>query len=586
MAESWVGLWAVYVGMLVVTVATQSVVGYWVYTRQWDRDGATWFLLMLGTGLLWAAGMLVFLLPVGRLGRRIGYLMGAFSAILTVGAFVVFVSKYTGNDLHRTRAVRGLFGAAVVAYLVLAPTNGTHHLLFADFEMVAEPFRYLAVDRGPAFAAIVVLIHLPAAYGVYLMVEHLLATRRKSGVQLATFIVGALSIMVLDAASQYTSLFPARFSHAAFGLFPFYLLTAVSLFRFGLLDVKPVARNTVIENLRDPVVVVDDRQRVVDYNEAATYVWPDIAERVPGAFESVCPTLAEAVAVPPDGADTTEQLSLTYDGRDRHYSVTVSAVAKGDDAETGWYSILLRDITELERSRWQLEKQNERLDQVASTISHDLRNPINVAAGRLELVNARLDGLDIDDETREQFREDIESVENATERMEDIIDDVLTIAREGKTVEETEPVGLEGAARDAWENVETGDAALTVADDRQLRADRSKLLTIFENVFRNAIDHGPADVTVEVGATADGFYVADDGPGIPAEHADDVFEYGYTTADEGTGLGLSIVRTMAESHGWTVALDREYDRGARFVFGNVDAGVTETVGEQATGPTA
>jgi signal transduction histidine kinase len=77
-------------------------------------------------------------------------------------------------------------------------------------------------------------------------------------------------------------------------------------------------------------------------------------------------------------------------------------------------------------------------------------------------------------------------------------------------------------------------------------------------------------VTVTVGTTETGFFVADDGPGIPEEHVADLFEYGYTTAEEGTGLGLSIVETMAESHGWTVELD-ESAAGARFVFGNVDA---------------
>ncbi|RXK46309.1 sensor histidine kinase [Halorientalis pallida] len=569
MAESRIGLWAVYVGIHVVTVLTQTFIAYWVYTRQWDRDGARWFIGMLGTGLLFALFFVPFLLPIGEGLRRISYTLSAFGAILTVGAFVAFVSTYTGNDLHRNRAVQGLFGAAIVVFLLLAPTNGTHQLLFADFTPVAEPFPHLAVERGPVFAAIIVLIQVPAGYGIYRMATHLLATRRESGTQLTMFIVGALSIMALDALSQYTSVFPLRFSHASYGLLPFYLLTAVSLFRFGLLDVKPVARNTVIEDLRDPVLVVDGRQRVVDVNEAATHVWPGIVDDVPAAFDRVCPALSDAIAMPPD-EDTRRQLSLPYDGQDRHYSVTVSAVSKGGEEGTGWYSILLRDITELEQSRWQLQKQNERLDQVASTISHDLRNPINVTTGRLELMETRIDDLDVDATAREQLRDDVESVEDATGRMQDIIDDILTIAREGKTVEETEPVGLGDTARDAWANVDTKAATLTVVDDRTLQADRSKLLTIFENVFRNAIDHGPADVAVDVGPTSDGFYVADDGPGIPDEHADSVFDYGYTTSEGGTGLGLSIVRTMAESHGWTVEHDTGYDGGSRLVFGGLD----------------
>jgi len=70
-------------------------------------------------------------------------------------------------------------------------------------------------------------------------------------------------------------------------------------------------------------------------------------------------------------------------------------------------------------------------------------------------------------------------------------------------------------------------------------------------------------VTVEVGPTDAGFYVSDDGPGIPDQHHGRLFEYGYTTSDEGTGLGLSIVRTIAESHGWAVEHDDEYSGGTR-----------------------
>ncbi len=579
MAEPAVGLWALYVGVAVVSVATQAFVAYWVYTRQGDRDGATWFLAMVGTGLVFALPTVVFLLPFGAL-RRPAYMLSAFAALPNVWAFVAFVSTYTGDGFHKNRLLQAFYGAIIVGFLALAPFNASHGLLFAEFTPLAEPFPHLAVERGPVFAAMITLIELPALYAVYVMVRHLLATRRKAGLQLPMFIAGAFSVITLDALSQFTGLFPVQFSHAAFGQLPFYVLTAVSLFRFGLLDVKPVARNTVIENLRDPVLVLDDRQRVVDYNEAATHVWPDIADEIPAPFTTACPALAGAVTVPPTGDGGIDQLSLPYDDEDRHYSVTVSSVSEGGEDETGWFSILLRDITKLERSRWQLEKQNDRLDQVASTISHDLRNPITVVDGNIELADVRLEQADVDRESRQRVQEKLQNADGATDRMQDIIDDILTIAREGKTVEETEIVSLDAVAHDAWATVDTKQATLTT-DDYTLQADRSKLRTILENLLRNTLDHGPNDVTVEVGPTEDGFYVADDGPGIPPEHADSVFEYGYTTTDEGTGLGLSIVRTMAESHGWTVEHDLDYDGGTRFMFRNVGTHPSPTTDDES-----
>ncbi|MFC7172817.1 sensor histidine kinase [Haloplanus litoreus] len=82
---------------------------------------------------------------------------------------------------------------------------------------------------------------------------------------------------------------------------------------------------------------------------------------------------------------------------------------------------------------------------------------------------------------------------------------------------------------------------------------------------------GDAQLTVTVGRTDDGFYVADDGPGIPESERDRVFETGYSTDPDGTGFGLNIVRSIAEAHGWEVVVTESADGGARFEFGGIAA---------------
>ncbi len=213
---------------------------------------------------------------------------------------------------------------------------------------------------------------------------------------------------------------------------------------------------------------------------------------------------------------------------------------------------------EIDRSRYErtLERKNERLEKFASVISHDLRNPLHVAQARLEL--ARETGDD----------EHFEPVVRAHERMEDIIEDTLTLAREGELVSEVSAVSLEAIATDCWENVATGGATLAIADDVELEADPDKLRHILENLFRNSVEHGSDDtdtVTVTLGGTADGFYVADNGTGIPPEEREQVFEQGYSNGD-GTGFGLAIVETVAQAHGWSVAVTESQAGGARFEF--------------------
>jgi PAS domain S-box-containing protein len=205
-----------------------------------------------------------------------------------------------------------------------------------------------------------------------------------------------------------------------------------------------------------------------------------------------------------------------------------------------------------------LERQNERLDEFASIVSHDLRNPLSVANGRLELAR---EGCDSDH---------LDAVAGAHDRMERLIDDLLTLARKGESVAEFESVDLAATANRCWENVDTAAATLVADTDAIVRGDPGRLQQLLENLIRNAVEHGGEDVTVTVGTLADGFYVADDGPGIPADEREAVFEFGHSSADDGTGLGLAIVDRIAGAHGWEVSVTESAAGGARFELIGVD----------------
>jgi PAS domain S-box-containing protein len=200
----------------------------------------------------------------------------------------------------------------------------------------------------------------------------------------------------------------------------------------------------------------------------------------------------------------------------------------------------------------ELERKNERLEQFASVVSHDLRNPLSVAQGNLDLAAQTGD---------EEF---FEKVETAHGRMETLIEDLLALARGGEVTGETERVVLSEAARRAWVSVDAPGATLDADVDAAVDADRERLVQLLENLFRNAVQHGGTDVTVTVGATEEGFHVADDGPGVPPGERERVLEYGYTTDDGGNGLGLAIVREVAEGHGWDLAVGESEAGGARF----------------------
>jgi len=261
--------------------------------------------------------------------------------------------------------------------------------------------------------------------------------------------------------------------------------------------------------------------------------------------EAVMPTLfeegewrGEAVGTRKDGSTFPQELSLSLTDDDRAICV-------------------VRDITERKRRERELERKKERLDEFAGVVSHDLRNPLHIAQGRLELAREESDSEHLDDAA------------DAIDRCFTLIDDLLTLAREGVRAGEVAPIDLDDVAVECWRTVETKDATLTVETEQTIRADPNRLRELLENLLRNAVKHGGDDVTVTIDDHSEGFYVADDGTGIPEGKRDRIFETGYSTVDEGTGFGLDIVETIADAHGWEVRVTESDAGGARFVFSNV-----------------
>ncbi len=252
-----------------------------------------------------------------------------------------------------------------------------------------------------------------------------------------------------------------------------------------------------------------------------------------------------------------EEEILTPNGTQTN--LTIKSPVYDDGGELSGLCAVSTDITERKRQEKKLERKNVRLDNFASVVSHDLRNPLNLAQGRLELVEQECDSVHLD------------QIGDALERMGRIIDDVLWLAREGKDIGSTVSVDLRESVDAAWQVVANKDAAAELVyhspeDDHQylIKADPDRFRQMLENLFRNAIEHGGPDVTVHTTPIVDGFAVADDGPGIPPDERDRIFEAGYSSADRGTGLGLHIVKQVADAHGWNIDVTESSTDGTRF----------------------
>jgi PAS domain S-box-containing protein len=328
----------------------------------------------------------------------------------------------------------------------------------------------------------------------------------------------------------------------------------------------------------------DDYRRVVEHTAShAVFMltpdgrisfWPTPAERLYGyeEGEAVGRSIHSLFA----GADASELADLLDDAR--RGGVQVEHRHERADGSVFWaacslspvsngrvegYTVVTENVTSRKRYERMLERQNERRKEFTDALAHDLRNPLTVISGRLDLYRVTGD------------QEHVEKVIETTARMERLLDDLLEVARHGNVVEDPKPVALGAIVETAWEGFASETATLQCETVPKLRADPDRLCELFENLFRNCIEHGQSDeasgandgradgIGIRVGPLPDGFYVEDDGRGVPEEIRPDVFDHGFTTDDDGTGYGLSIVRTIARAHDWDVAVTESDAGGAR-----------------------
>jgi len=251
-------------------------------------------------------------------------------------------------------------------------------------------------------------------------------------------------------------------------------------------------------------------------------------------------------------------------------------------------SVVSHDITDSKQSRQQVERAQLRLSEFTDEAGPVLRETLDSLRAHC-------------DDVREEVGDDrLEGVLEEFDRAETLTSYLLALAQCTDTAVETHWVDFPSMVHQCWEAIDPEAAVLCIDTGRSVRADRSQLRRLLESLLRNAVEHGSTShpssstrddavehgstspdsqapdgrgsdpVRVTVGTTDDGFYVADDGPGIPAGDREKVFEPGYSTAPDGNGFGLCVVQQVVNVHGWEVRITESADGGAEFRVSGVD----------------
>jgi len=566
---------------------TVGVVASALVWRNRPRAGPEMLALTLLSSSLWAVGQGGAVSVTTADAVSTWMVVSLVAIVFASATWLRFSLQYTGYSERFGWPMEAAIALPAIALTGLAATNPDGLMYVASTTDVGVQFQW-----GIAMWALSGYGYLTVGAGSVLLFKKVARSRNVYRKRTFVIFAGGMSLLlghVLTMAglspTPYLTLSPLLF--LGFALLTLCILVSERFLAFvpvdrllGLLgprfqNIAPIAREQVIETMGSGVVVLDEDDRIVDLNPVARRMLGANDRRIVGRrIEAVIETDAFedddlgllAPDIQPGSYDGV--WVRRADGSRRCYDIVITDLAERRDDVAGRVGII-HDVTEqrkreqeLERRTTQLERQNERLEEFATVVSHDLRNPLNVAQGRLQLAIERDSMADLDE------------VQSAHERMGVIIDEMLTLAREGQTVAETTPVELAAIAREAWDTVETDDATLAVdAGETIIDADEARLQRALENLYRNTVEHGstgpdshPSSLTVRVGRLDDsqGFFVEDDGPGIPDEQRSEVLEHGFTTNDDGTGFGLSIVESIVEAHGGTIAVAESNAGGARF----------------------
>jgi PAS domain S-box-containing protein len=194
---------------------------------------------------------------------------------------------------------------------------------------------------------------------------------------------------------------------------------------------------------------------------------------------------------------------------------------------------------------------------LSSVLSHDMRNPLQTIRGRLEMA------------VESESIEHVESAMASVDRLEQLIVDIANILDTGTIVGQQEEIYVNWVAESVWEALDicAETDSIEIDGSPEVYGDREAVRRMLGNLLGNSLEHGEGDVNVRVGEFEEGFYVEDDGPGIPEENRENVFEQGFSTkeSDEGTGLGMASVRQIVLAHGWRIRVtDAEKLDGVRF----------------------
>jgi signal transduction histidine kinase len=547
-------MYLVYLGLF--SAAAAGCLGAsWRVSRRIAGDVERGLVSLFVSSGLWAGLTVAQLLASTAALKAWLFTVGLVVGFGTVGCWLYFASAYTGQSFHRNPTVRRLALGGFLLVSAVKLTNPLHGRYFS-YVLVTEPFPHLVLTRHAPHWVVTVVAYALALVGFVLLVRMYLQSGHSTG--RVTVLAGVTAVPIIpDVISVLRPDLLLGLTYEPIGVAVFAVGSMLVVETDGERIATP-GRAQLVDELQEPVVVVDAADVVRDANPAAIDLFERTEHRLAVGRES--PAVLSRADSETDGS---EPVAIRLGDDTRQFLLRSTPVSLGPH-QLG-RTVVLTDVTTLERQRRTLRRQRREMDNIAEAVTHELRNDLNIAVGYAAIVDDRIDdGVATDA---------LDSVVSAHRRMADVVDDLTTLAlltqsTDGQSSQRFADV-VDRAHRQRSDGLD-----VTVETTGTVVAERARLIGVLSNLLRHAADRGATSVTA--GLTPDGFVLRHDGEPVPADRRAGAFEHGSSDVE---GIGLANAAAFARVHGWSLSLSTD-GTTAQLVADGVETAFDGTTGQR------
>lgn len=596
---------------LIFVSIVSLVAAFSSWRRQKTLSGIALSLLMLSLAV-WATGYALQLAGADAYTKEFWRDVKNIGVVSVPTLWLIAVLQYTGYRRWLSKRIVTLLAIEPIVGLLISWTNDWHHLFEKTAVLVSGGSILLrVVTYGWWFWFNAIYSYVLFIISTILLIHTFLRASRLYRQQIL-ILLGFVAVPWIGNGIYVSKLVLNWGNGPIPDVTPFLFISGGLLMiwgtlRYQLMDVVPIARDIIVNNMRNGVLVLDTRGVIVDLNPVVETILGYSEAEIVGT--PVFPRLSQwqdLARCLKRREEAVGEQTLTLNGQRQYFEWRISLLTEPRAQTVGWVvvfqNITQQKITEeaLRTANQQLQKEIEtrehlikELDAFAHTVAHDLKNPLSVIIGyvdvlRLELIEANSDVKHL---------EYTEKVEKTAKKMGHIVDELLLLAN---VRQENIQMCVIDTARIIVE-VEQRLAALLA----NVRADIIKpkmwhnalgyapwVEEVWENLISNAIKYGGTPARIEIGSALEAgegmvrFWVKDNGAGLPLEVCENIFDEAFsrkTRSKWGSGIGLSIVRRIIERHGGTVRVENsdEPDTGCVFSFTLLAPEAVETVTQSA-----